>query len=257
MTLLLLGGGPGSGAAGGGGGGPPPLDGLSPTGAWSPSRKLLTSYVGSLYSLTTGHVSTLNDHSGNSRDLGTPATGTAPTIDSSGIVALSHNGTSDWLTSAAVASTFLSATAGYMIASIKPSGFTSDSGTTYVNAPILCDGGANASLTVRDNSGSPLLYATNWGGGQNVQKSIVANTVYVVEWLHDSGVLYLRLNGSGEVSVSSGNTSFSGPLNLGGRSLGTFFQGLIYEAATFSTIPTLAERDAMVQAFGTYVGASV
>jgi hypothetical protein len=35
------------------------------------------------------------------------------------------------------------------------------------------------------------------------------------------------------------------------------FAGKIFEAATFSSVPTLSQRDALVQSLGLHVGASV
>ncbi|WP_141340912.1 hypothetical protein [Bradyrhizobium sp. USDA 3458] len=237
---------------GGGGGGSPPLDGLSPTGAWSPSRKLLTGYGGSFYALTSGEVSTLYDQSGNARNFVVTGSGaTKPDLDTSTVAALSYNGVADWMQVNIAMSNFITATDAYVICSFKATGFNSN------QTPIIQDGSQNLGQTTRSNSGSPLLASTNWGGGQSVQHSIVANTAYVVETRHQGGVLYQRLNGSNEQSVSSGNTTLAGSLNLGGRLLGTSFQGLIYEVAIFSTVPTLTQRDALVQAFGTYIGASV
>lgn len=254
MSLPLLGSGPGSAAAvgGGGGGGPPPLDGLSPTAAWSASRQLLTAYGGAFYNLTSGRVDTLYDQSGNSRDM-TQATGaTRPVIDPSVVVdALNFAGSQQLAITTAV-SNFISATDGYMIATVRNASFLSDSATPYVNSYVLQDNGQNFGLTVRDNSGSPLYYV---GSDPNyLSASIVAGTTYVIEWRHAGGTLYQRTNGAGETSMSAGNTNVSGTIfRMGGSS----FNGLIYEAATFSSVPTLSERNAMVQAFGLYAGASV
>jgi hypothetical protein len=245
-------------ASGGGGGGPPFLDALSPTGAWSPSRKMRTAYGGSFYSLTSGDVQILYDQSGNARDftcIGGAAT--RPALDNStAVTALGYDGAADWLKGGAL-SNYITATDAYMICSFKATGFATDTGTTYLNAALFQDDG-NIGSTTRANAGSPLLYSTNWGGGQSVQHAIVANTVYVVETRHQGGVLYQRLNGVNEQSIASGNTSISSDfLNLGGRSLSSAHTGLIYEAVVFSTVPTLAERNALVQAMGLYVGASV
>jgi hypothetical protein len=61
------------------------------------------------------------------------------------------------------------------------------------------------------------------------------------------------VNGANETSVADGNTLMIGTsFRMGG-----IIDGLIYEAATFATVPTLAQRDAMVQAFGRYIGAAV
>lgn len=255
MVLPLLGAGPGSSAAVGGGGGTPPLDGLSPTGAWSVSRNLLTTFAGSRYTTATG-VNVLTDQTGlgSSRNFGQLTGANQPTIATDVVDALSFDGSNDRLTTTAINTDFISASSGYMIVSIKPTGFPSDSGTFYINSPVLQDSGQNTGITVRANGGSPLIYAGNYP--QSVQSSIVANTKYVVEWRHEGGTLYQRINGAGEVSVASGNSaSFSAVMNLGG--LTNVYQGLIYEAAIFTTIPSSGDRNALVQAFGLYCGAGV
>lgn len=242
-------------AAAGGGGGPPFLDSLSPTGAWSASRAMLTSFVGSRYTTATG-VDVLTDQTGlgSSRNFVQPTTANQPTITTDVVEALSFDGSNDKMSTTAINTDFISASSGYMIVSIKPTGFPTDDGTFYINSPVLQDNGQNTGITVRANGGSPLIYAGNYP--QVVQSSIVANTKYVVEWRHEGGTLYQRINGAGEVSVASGNSAtFSAVMNMGG--LTNVYQGLIYEAAMFTTIPNLAARDALVQAMGLYVGASV
>lgn len=249
----------GSRALSGGGGSAPPLDGLSPTGAWSVSRKLLTSFNGSFYGLTSGEVSTLFDQSGNARDfLANGGGATRPSLDNSTpVAALGYDGSADWLATGVVLSSFITATDGYMIVSCKPTGFTTNNGTAYLNATLFQDSGGNFGSTTRANDGSPLLYSTNWGGGQVVQNSIAADTAYVVETRHQGGNFFQRVNGANEQTIASGNTSLGGTLNLGGRSLAAGFQGLIYEAAIFATIPSLVTRNALVQSFGSQAGASV
>lgn len=250
MSLTLLGAGPsGIGVAA-----TPPLDGLSPTGAWSASRKLLTAYGGSYYTLTSSAVSTLFDQSGNSRDFTQAVAGDRPTIATSTVDGLLFDGSNDFLQTAAAMSSFISVSDGYMIVSFRPTGFPSDSATFYANSPIIQDDNQNTGITVRANGGSPLIYAGNYPNPVN--SSIVVNTPYVEEWRHEGGVLYQRVNGAGEVSVASGNSAdIAVVVNMGARTVA--YQGYIFEAAMFSTVPSLSARDALVQSLGLYVGASV
>lgn len=248
MSLTLLGAGP----AGIGVGAAPPLDGLTSTGAWSPSRKLYTSFGGSYYTLGTG-VSVLSDQSGNSRDLSNGTGSKQPTISGLGML---FDGNDDYLTSSAAFSNFITATDGYMIVTCKPTGFPTDNSSAFANSIVIESTPQNADMTVRNNGGSPIYYV---GSDPNyLSTSVVANTIYVMEWRHEGGVLYQRTNGAGEISMSAGNTNVSGNLNLGGRSSSSIsFQGIIYEAVTFSTVPSLSDRNALVQKLGLYVGASV
>lgn len=231
-----------------------PLDGLSPTGAWSASRKLFTAYAGSFYSLTSSAVDTLLDQSGNSRNFSMATTTHRPVIGHTVVDGLSFDGVDDELTTVAAMSSFISTSSGYMIVSIQPTGFPSDSGTFFFNSPILQDNNQNTGITVRANGGSPLIYAGNYPN--SVQSSIAANIPYVVEWRHESGTLYQRINGAGEVSVASGTSgSLTGILRMGAKT--SVYQGYIFEVVIFTTVPALAIRNQLVQALGTYVGASV
>lgn len=246
---------PSGGGGAGGGGSPapaPPLDGLTTTGAWSVSRKLFTSYAGSFYSLTTGAVDTLFDQSGSSRNFS--STTNRPAIGHSVVDGLLFDGVNDEMVTAAAMSSFISTSIGYMIASFRPTGFPTDNSLFYANSPILQDQNQNVGITVRANSGSPLIYSGNYPN--SVQSSIAANTPYVAEWRHESGTLYQRINGAGEVSATSGTSgSLAGVLRMGARTVA--YQGYIFEVAIFATVPALAIRNQLVQALGTYVGASV
>lgn len=232
----------------------PPLDGLTFTGAWSASRKLYTAYGGSFYNITSGRVDTFYDQSGNSRDL-TQAVGvTRPIVDTStATTALYFNGTpgnANNLSITTSLSNFLSAGSGYMVATVKNLTFQSDSpALPYTNAAIMLDSGQNAGMTVSNNSGAPLVYAINNGA---VSGSILANVTYVIEWRHESGTLYKRINGANETSAADGNTNLTGTFfRMGWQGL----DALVFEAAITSTIPTLAQRDAIALSFGLRAGA--
>ncbi len=146
-----------------------------------------------------------------------------------------------------------------MICSVKIASFPTDNPNGYNNAAVMSDQGQNACLTLSNNGGSPIVIANNWtGGAHQVSAPVAAGTVYVFEWRHEGGVLYLRVNGTGEVLTGAGDTiPIGGFFILGGRFLSVSYSGLIYEAATFNVVPNLATRDALVQSFGTYVGAAV
>ncbi len=256
MSLPLLGSGHGtSGAVG------LPLDGLSPTGAWSFSRALLTSYgAGALKTVGAGVVSALNDQSGSARNFTSSSTNqpTDTTAGPNSRACGGFDGSNDYMTSGLTLSNFMTVSSGYWIASIYIDSFPTNSATSYSNSVVLGDGGSGfARMTVRSGN---ILYCFNWDGNEDkAQGTVNASTAYVVEWRHDTGNVYSRVNGTGETSVASGNTTNlgSGSAMMGGVTGTLPFAGKIFEMATFSTIPNQSQRDALVQSFGLWIGASV
>lgn len=252
----------GRGALDGSAAGSPPLDGLSPTGAWSNSRLLLTSYgAGAIRTTSGGLVTALKDQSGSARDFSAGLVANQPTDTTAGpnsIACCGFDGSNDGFSSGLTLTNFITASSGYWIASIYIDSFPTNSATSYQNSMILGDMGSGwARMTVRSGN---ILYCFNWDGTEDKATGTVnASTAYVVEWRHEGGNIYQRVNGTGETSVASGNTGNVGSGSFGmGAVSGTFpFAGKIFEAATFSTVPSLADRDALVQRFGLYIGASV
>lgn len=231
------------------------MDGLTPTGAWSASRKLYTAYVGLNYSSAAGF--TFFDQSGNARDFVKGATATAPTVPCTQRVAGVLFAAGNWLDNN-VLSDFIATGAGYMIVTIRPTAFDTDNTPGYNNSAVIAASSQNAGITTSNNAGSPIAWINNFGTTNQVSVSIAANTTYVLEWRHEGGFLYQRKNGTGETSTVSGNTTLAGTLNMGGRNLAPApFAGQIFEAAVFSTVPNLVTRDALVQSFGLYAGAAV
>lgn len=237
------------------------LDGLVPSAAWSFSRALSAGYLGPIKTVSGGFVTNLYDQSGNGYDLNQIIVGRQPASTTAGpnsIVAGDFDGSNDFLTTGLTASHFISANAGYMIASIYIDAFTTNSASSWANAIILGDGGSGfARMTARLGN---IFYAFNWDGNEDKAQGVInVATAYVVEWRHEGGLLYQRVNGAGETSVASGNTSTlgSGSMMMGGVDATLPLSGKVFEAITFSTVPTLAQRDALVQFLGTYIGASV
>lgn len=245
-------------------GGAAPLDGIVTTGAWSSFRKLYTAYGGAFYNLTGNDVSTWYNQSVASRDLVyqqtspfigplVSCTGGRPTALQFDSITESSN-----FVSTAPFADFITATDGYMIASFYNTSFTENGSPGYNNPPIIQSSGQNAGLTVSLNSGSPLLYAGNFEPPNvDVSKSITTNVSYVGEWRHEGGTLYERLNGVGEVSTAAGPTALGGFLNVGGRFTRFTITGYIWEVIIAAVVPSLSERNAMVQALGVPIGASV
>jgi len=247
----------------------PPLDGLSPTGAWSASRDLLTTFIGgSRYTdAGSGAISSFKDQSGNSRDLndGTFAA-RRPTLTTGGPNSrscLDFDGSSDVLSTEAGVniSNFMTASNGYMVISLIADAVVVNDATAYNNDGVLADIGGFMGIYLRNTAGTPeTVQAYNFDGSVDVAASAVINTgtVYVVEWRHEGGNLYVRVNGTGEQTAASGNMStLSNPLGMGAGYSGSGVKSNIkvFEAAVFSTVPGSTARDALVADLMSHVGA--
>ncbi len=225
----------------------PVLDGVSGvTGAWSMSRALLTSFgAGSKYTDVSGFVSSFNDQSGSSRDF-TGSVGQRPAVATAGpssLACASFDGTDDRLTTAALLSSFMSASAGYMLWSFRINTISANDGNPYANEPVCGDTGGYMGLYIRNTASTPeTAQAYNFSGGNQSAESAVisASTDYVIEWWHDSGSVYLCVNNGTPISVSSGNTDVvSGALGLGRgySSSGIFSDVDIFEGFIASAVP--------------------
>ncbi|MGY4505259.1 hypothetical protein ACVWYH_009216 [Bradyrhizobium sp. GM24.11] len=134
-----------------------------------------------------------------------------------------------------------------------------DSSFLSNNANVLVFGGQRGGLTLRTGG---ILHAYNWDGNEDQAASAagavpIAGNPCVIEWRHEGGNLYQRVNGANETSVASGNSSdLSGVLRMGSNaSTGSFYSGKIFEAMIYEAVPTLAERDGIVADMMTWVGA--
>jgi len=235
-----------------------PLDGLSPTGAFSMSRKLLSAYGGSFYTVTGAGVSTFNDQSGSARDLtqGTDANRPPATTAGSNGRACADFQNDDLLISAAAMSTFITTTTGYMIASVIVDAIDTNSSTSFSNDCILGDDMDWVGVYLK--STGPTVISYNWDtNDDNIGNTISTGAVLVIEWRHESGTLYNRVNGGTWASVASGTTGDAltgSKLNVGKAGGAYYFDGKLFEAALFSTIPTAARQDALVSNFKTWAG---
>lgn len=238
--------------------GPTPFDGLNPTGIYSVSRKLKSAFVGSLYVVDGSmQVDTLYDQSGNGRNLGYVGSPlNSPVVGCFGDnIVSAMQFTAPKILRGGAFGNFVTATDGYIIATVRVTAiFANPNHNTLIasNWPLN-----NAGLYI-PTTGTQIEAWNN--DGEHVEITIALDTVYVVEWRHESGSLYLRINGAGEVLTGAGamnGFSLSEPLNFGGRFIENGLTGSIFEAGFFSVVPNLATRDALVQDMGTWVGAAV
>jgi hypothetical protein len=235
-----------------------PLDGLSPSGAWSVSRDLLTAYIGGSRYTDSSGISPLNDQSGNARNL-TAGAGVKPALATAGPnsrACADFDGTNDVLTGAAL-STFISNTTGYMVVSFIADAISANDAAAYYNNHGVM-GTLYAGLYLRDTTGSPdTLVAANYDanpGDVANRADIVIGTACVAEWRHEGGNLYCRVNGGTEASVASGDTqSLADAFNLG---LGytTYANIKVFEAAIFATVPGSNDRDTIVADMMDWIG---
>jgi hypothetical protein len=246
--------------------------GATATWAVSRSRALVPTYTGDFDSVVSGRVDILYDQSGGGRNLAAISTSARPIATTSGpnsraccdfspsSPSVGHTMDTD---ATDPVSELLSASAGYMVVSIRPDVVTQNSptNTSFLspNANVLVFGGMKGGLTLRTGG---ILYAYNHDGNEDNAASAagavpIGGNPCVIEWRHQAGNIYQRVNGANETSVASGNTSdLTGVLQMGSNALtGSFFNGKMFEAMIYSTVPTLAERDAIVNDLMIWVGA--
>ena len=241
------------------------LDGTTPTGAWSFSRDLKTSFIGgSRYTDVAGEVSALNDQSGNSRNLSQSNAAFRPTITTAGTNSRTcadfASASGDRLTGTTL-SNFIANNSGYAVVSILADSIVTNSATVYANHAIICDGVSQIFGLFLRNTGTPdTVYAYNWDGSVDAASSatINAGTTYVVEWKHTGGNVSVRVNAGSWTDVASGNTTgLGGTFTMGTQSgaSSTSFDGKIFEAAIYSSLPTTAQQDAIAADFKNWIGA--
>jgi len=234
----------------------PPLDALTAnlTGAYSTGRKLLTAYGGAFYTPIASEVSVWLDQTAAARNLAPSLTTARPDVVTAGpnsrAMFAFNPATNDNVVSTALANTFITPAAGYVVMSfikddLPPTGQQNLFADQDVFFSIVCEAGA--------------LYASSWdvpglGQSKTTPEPIVANQPYVVEWIHSGGVLSFRLNGGLTRSVAAPNTGGLAPGKM--ISVGdTLTKMRVCEFALFSAVPTQAQRDTLVANLKAYIGA--
>jgi hypothetical protein len=231
------------------------LDGTSPTGAWSMFRDLLTSFIGGTRYTTGTGVNSLNDQSGNARHFINAIAASQPAVTTAGPnsrTCADFDGVDDVLASSVVLSNYFTAAAGYLVVTFIADAITANNATSYNNNTIIGGQSGYMGLYLR-NTGTPAtIMAGNYDGTDDhadIAAAITTGTVYVAEWRHDTGNVYVRLNGGTEVSVASGNTQNIGLGFYLGQGFAAWGNIKFFEMATWSTVPALATRNAIVADF--------
>jgi hypothetical protein len=241
----------------------PPLDGISGvTTAVSASRNLLTAYGGSYYNLTSGKVDTAYDQSGAARNLTQTIAANRPAVISAGPNsrdAFDFNQTNQQQLIGVAISNLITASAGYVIIGFIVDTIATNSATIYQNNAVWGDAGGFVGTYLKS---APTASAFNWDGNADVAPSagaaIATGTAYVIEWRHESGNLYQRINGgSWSAATVSGNTStLTGLLHLGaGAGSTSYLDGKIFECITFNTVPSTTVQDTLAGNMKNWVGA--
>ncbi len=237
------------------------LDGLGPAVAWSAFRYLLTAYVGNpKYTLATG-VSSWLDQSGNGLDMNQGTGGAQPLIAAAGPSSrdsLVFDGSDDILVGAALSS-FISASAGYMIMSFVPITITYSNLQPYDNHIIIGDHDGYAGIFVKETGTPDTAIVYNYDGTNDVaiSQTINVGSAYVVEWRHETGNVYIRVNaGSWSAATASGNTaSLIGLMRMGGRGFGFMANVNLFEGATWTSVPSSGDQDTIAADFVQAIGA--
>lgn len=240
-----------------------PLDGLSGvTGAWSAGRKMLTAYGGSFYTDVSGFASEFLDQSGSARNFTRATAAARPAITTGGPNSRALldfrppavDGTSDSMEGPAL-SNFISNSTGYFVASFIPDDAARTNfggGAIFANDQLFGDASTLTGVVFQNGN----MVGFNNDGGYDIPTghAVSNGTAYVVEWWHEGGNLNTRLNGGTTNTVASGNTtSMTGLLRLGTVSNQADFK--CFEMAAFSTVPSGAERDAIVANLRAWCGA--
>lgn len=245
----------------------PPLDGISGTltGAVSVGRDLLTSFIGNpRYVIDTGIGELVDQNGGTSyTNISDSAQPTVSTAGPQGRACANFDGSNDALYGPAH-SAIMTATDGYMVVVWVVDSISSDNGTTLIhrNQQLIANtsAGGHVGLALRTSgSPGPSVSAFGYTGSYAIASAeISTGAVLVVEWRHEGGNLYVRVNGGSEASVSCGSITLKGTMAFGRSHSGTggnwYADGKLFEAVTFSTPPSSDDRDALVANMLSYYG---
>jgi hypothetical protein len=184
-----------------------------------------------------------------SRDLtqGTGANqpGTGVAID--GHTAPDFDGTNDFLTNATAISTMLSASAWRMWALIYIDAIAINDAISYNNDTVVCDTGLFWAVTLRENAGSPLVYAYQWDGAEKrVSQTVTTSAWNLIQARYDGTNLRLKVNSSSVLTAAAGNISTTtGSLIVGaGSAVGAKpFNGRIADMGLLASAGTDADFD--------------
>ena len=242
-----------------GGGGITDLSPYSPTAAFSFSRTIYSGYGGALYSDTGGAITTWNDQAGSARDVTDGGVSARrPTLSTAGpnsVACGDFDGANNYLSGTGLGQYWATGNKFIVISCIvdtisqnEHANFKADQ-----NNLITASNGV-AGISFAKKAGVDTVYIHNYVSGSsdtNTSATITLGTPYVFAFRHDTSAnMYLSVNGAAEISVATNTTYNDGSETLRiGRYL-FYFDGKIFEAATWgNTMPNATDRAAIVAMF--------
>ena len=242
------------------------LDGMAPNGAFSLSRQMLTGYGGAFYTETSGAITSIRDQDETITGVDDQGSaGNRPALSTAGpnsVACADFNGTSHVLQSngASVISNQILVNSKFIVVSaifdVISTAVTASFAT--VGHALVCDATGRIGLFGCVDTVDK-IFAANYVTGatdQHVGIAITEGTTYVLALRHDGTTLWVSVNGGAESSIASGNTEGAwGALRFGQGGASAFFNGKLFEAAFWKTIPSADDRAKIIAYFMDHVGA--
>jgi hypothetical protein len=230
----------------------PPLDNTNPSWCGSFKRRLLSTYGGTLYRLSTATLlDRLYDQSVGAIEAA-GAGAAQPTLNVTDDVTTATFTGDDQMTSLPSTGVLMGADTGYFIVRFKVTSITVPGGTSSWNYDTLI---GDASGFVGVSFRQPnicICYINDNVGDCHVDLTFTLNTWHTVEHRHEGGLLYGRIDGGEWTSVATGNIgNISAAWKLGCGQSGTEFIGAISDVGIYPTALDETARDAIQTAFAT------
>jgi hypothetical protein len=225
------------------------------TGAWSLSRNLLTSFVSARYSDTSGAINSVTNQAGPNLTLSNTSTlrPTLATGGASGRACADFDGVNDSLKTTGAAghqlANLITNSNGWIAVSCIVDVIDANNATVYANDCVIGDSGGFMGLFLKTLNG---LHVYNFDTNVDTTSTTIATaTPYVLEWRHEGGTVYCRVNGGTEVSVASGNTgTMTGRFCIGSTQVvedGTRqLNGQVFDIVAYNATPAVGNRNIIV-----------
>lgn len=240
----------------------PLLDGLTGiTGAFSFSRKLLSTYGGAFYADNgAGSATFCNDQTAGAHHMAAGGTVPLATGGPNNRACVDFPGTAGpfFRQVGVPMSTFITASAGHIFCTVLPDTAALNDTNNYANNAVVTDTGGYLGMFLKNNA-SYLAY--NYDGspaaGDAATVAISFGVPLVLEWWHTGGNVLGRVNGVGSgTSVASGNTSdlTNDPYWGNASPTGGQLDGKLFEVIYSNVSQAGAAADAIVANMKAWIG---